>query len=284
MSFHPPGAASFVPDGVPLEAALARTTHLGVGAHQDDLEFMAFHGIIACHDSVADWFGGVVCTDGAGSPRTGSFAFHDAAAMRATRRREQEEAARIGRYGVMLQLDHSSAAVKDPRAPALREELLAILRATHPRIVYTHNLADKHPTHVAVAMATLAALRALPSAERPVHVYGCEVWRDLDWLPDADKVVHDLTGHDALADTLNGAFASQIAGGKRYDLGVAGRRRAHATFLDSHTVDGSTALAFAMDLTPLVQEPSLDPLNYVDALLEKFRRDVRSKISACLEG
>jgi len=27
----------FVPDGTPVEAALARTTHLGIGAHQDDL-------------------------------------------------------------------------------------------------------------------------------------------------------------------------------------------------------------------------------------------------------
>lgn len=284
MTFHQPGAASFVPDGISLEAALARTTHLGVGAHQDDLEFMALHGIIACYDSVADWFGGVVCTDGAGSARTGPFASHDAAAMRAVRRREQDEAARIGRYGVMLQLDHSSATVKDPRAFALREDLLAIFRATRPRVVYTHNLADKHPTHVAVAMAALAALRALPPVERPAHVYGCEVWRDLDWLPDADKIVHDLTGYDALADALNGAFASQIAGGKRYDLGVTGRRRAHATFLDSRIVDGSTALAFAMDLTPLVQDPSRVPWNYVDRLLERFRQDVRSKMSAYLAG
>jgi LmbE family N-acetylglucosaminyl deacetylase len=52
--------------------ALARITHLGIGAHQDDLEFMAFHGILACFRMRDDrWFGGVTCTNGAGSSRTG---------------------------------------------------------------------------------------------------------------------------------------------------------------------------------------------------------------------
>ena len=35
----------YVPDGEPEESALARTTHLGIGAHQDDLEIMAISGI-----------------------------------------------------------------------------------------------------------------------------------------------------------------------------------------------------------------------------------------------
>ena len=37
------GSEAFVPDGAPLPAALARTTHLGIGAHPDDLEIMACH-------------------------------------------------------------------------------------------------------------------------------------------------------------------------------------------------------------------------------------------------
>ena len=276
MNFHRSGASLFVPDGTPLNEALARTTHLGIGAHQDDLEFMAFHGIIACYQSEEAWFGGVTCTDGAGSPRAGAFADHDAGAMRAVRRREQDQAARLGRYGVMIQLDHASATVKDPGNSALRDDLRAILLATRPGVVYTHNLADKHGTHVAVAVAALQAIRDLPAGERPAAVYGCEVWRDLDWLPDAAKVLHDLSGYDDLAGALNGVFASQIAGGKRYDLGVAGRRRAHATFLDAHTVDGAASLAFAMDLTPLVRDASLDLAGYVDGLIERFRAEVRT--------
>ena len=282
MSFPRPDASLFVPDDLPPAAALSRVTHLGVGAHPDDLEFMAFHGIIACYDDATDWFGGVTCTDGAGSARSGPFTHLDAPTMRAVRREEQNRAAGLGRYAAMIQLAHPSASVKDPHDPSLRDDLLAVLRATRPRVVYTHNLADKHATHVAVALAALAAIRRLPPSERPATVYGCEVWRDLDWLPDAEKIALDVSGHDALAAALNGVFASQIAGGKRYDLGVLGRRHANATFLDPHTVDQATQVTLAMDLTPLAHDASLDPFAYVDAAITRFRREVKEKLSAHL--
>ena len=41
LSLAQKNADVFVPDGTELGAALGRTTHLAVGAHQDDLEFMA---------------------------------------------------------------------------------------------------------------------------------------------------------------------------------------------------------------------------------------------------
>src|SRR5260221_11683648 len=74
MHVRNPSADIFIPDGKAPAAALGRVTHLGVGAHQDDLEFMAFHGIQACYHSDTDWFGGVTCTNGSGSSRTGSYA------------------------------------------------------------------------------------------------------------------------------------------------------------------------------------------------------------------
>ena len=279
MIFSRPEAGLFVPDGTAPELALARTTHLGVGAHPDDLEFMAFHGIIACYESDAAWFGGVTCTDGGGSARTGPYANTTDDEMRALRRQEQDRAARVGRYGTMIQLGYSSAAVQDPADAALQDDLLAILRATRPRVVYTHNLADKHDTHVAVAVAVLAAIRSLPPPERPAAVYGCEVWRGLDWLPDTDKVMHDVSGFDALAAALNGVFASQIAGGKRYDLGVVGRRRSNATFSDPHAADRAAAVALAMDLTPLAHDETRDPAAYVDTLVERFRTDVAARLA-----
>src|SRR3954470_19652229 len=73
MNLHHPTADVFIPDGTALDTALARITHLGIGAHQDDLEFMAFHGIEACYHSDTDWFGGVTCTNGSGSARTGAY-------------------------------------------------------------------------------------------------------------------------------------------------------------------------------------------------------------------
>ena len=48
---------------------LPLTTHLGVGAHQDDLEFMALHGILECYQRPDRWFSGIMVTDGRGSSR-----------------------------------------------------------------------------------------------------------------------------------------------------------------------------------------------------------------------
>jgi LmbE family N-acetylglucosaminyl deacetylase len=265
MNLTNAAAEIFVPDGLPQDAALARITHLGIGAHADDLEFMAFHGIVACHGSAT--FCGVTCTNGADSPRAGDYANCTDAEMRDIRHREQNAAAQIGRYGAMIQLDHSSAAVKNPHLSMLHDDLINVLRATKPRVVYTHNLADKHDTHVAVAVAVIRAMRAMPPDERPETIHGCEVWRDLDWLPDAEKIVHDLGGHDALATALNRAFASQIAGGKRYDLGVMGRRCANATFFQPHAVDHTDSIAFAMDLTPLVHSDSLDITEFISGFM-----------------
>jgi LmbE family N-acetylglucosaminyl deacetylase len=279
MKLHQVSADIFIPDGKAAPDAFSRITHLGVGAHQDDLEFMAFHGIIACYHSDEEWFGGVTCTNGGGSARTGSYEKYSDQEMMAVRRDEQRHAATIGRYGAMVQLDYPSKIVKDSADPRLREDLHQILTETQPAIVYTHNPADKHDTHIAVVIPLIQAIRELPREQRPIAVHGCEVWRNLDWLNDSEKVVHDVGGHDNLAASLNGLFDSQIAGGKRYDLAVQGRRCANATFFESHGVDASNALAFAMDLTPLVQDDSLDVVDYVVGFIDRFKSDVVAKLA-----
>ena len=282
MKFHLPTADIFIPDGLPASDALPRITHLGIGAHQDDLEFMAFHGILRCFHSDTEWFGGVTCTNGSGSARTGPYADFTEEEMIAVRREEQRQAAIVGRFGAMVQLDYPSSIAKDAADPRLREDLRAILAATQPRVVYTHNPADKHETHIAVVVPVIQAIRDLPRDKRPQAVHGCEVWRDLDWLGDGEKVIHDVSGNDSLAGALNGIFDSQIAGGKRYDLAVLGRRRANATFFQSHGVDRCDALAFAMDLTPLAHDDTLDIVEYVTGAIDRFRADVVAKLKARL--
>ena len=268
-----------MPDGKSAAEALARITHLGIGAHQDDLEFMAFHGILNCFGSKQNCFGGVICTNGSGSARTGPYANFTDVEMMAVRRREQNAAALVGGYGAMLQLDYPSSAVKSPSDTRLKEDLVEILEATSPEIVYTHNLADKHDTHIGVAIAALQAMRELPRERRPKNVWGCEVWRNLDWLPDADKVLMDVSGRDNLAAVLNGIFDSQIAGGKRYDTATFGRRAANATFFESHATDKTTQLVFGMDLTPLVTDETSDIVDYTCDFIVKFQADVREKLT-----
>ena len=278
MKLHNSTAKTFVPDGQGFPAAIERVTHLGIGAHQDDLEFMAFHGILECFASPTKWFGGVTCTNGAGSSRAGSYEKFTDEQMMAVRREEQNAAAIVGRYGVMIQLDYPSSAVKSATDPALKNDLRSILTAAQPEVVYTHNPADKHDTHLGVVIAALQAMREMPRTDRPKKVIGCEVWRNLDWLPDADKVLMNVGGRDNLAAALNGVFDSQIAGGKRYDLATLGRRAANATFFESHATDAATQLIFGMDLTPVVADESKDIVEYVLSLIEKFSSDVKGKL------
>lgn len=282
MKLHQATAQIFVPDGTPVPDALSRITHLGIGAHQDDLEFMAFHGIVSCFANATKWFGGVTCTNGSGSARTGAYAQLTDDQMMVVRRREQNAAAVIGGYGAMVQLDYPSSAVKSATESRVTDDLTTILTVTRPEVVYTHNLADKHDTHVGVAIAALQAMRGLSRDQRPQHVWGCEVWRDLDWLPDGDKVLLDVSGRDHLAAALNGVFDSQIAGGKRYDTATVGRRAANATFFESHATDKVTQLNFAMDLSPLVHDETLDVADYVCAFIHKLESEVRAKLTGRL--
>lgn len=278
MRFHKDEASIFIPDGAPLEQALDRVTHLSIGAHQDDSEIMAFHGVLQCYQESAKWFGAVTCTDGAGSPRARGYAGLSDAEMARMRRREQEKAAVLGDYGLLIQLNYTSAEVKGAKREQLRDDLAAVLRRTRPEVVYTHNPLDKHDTHLAAAFAAIAALRSLDPRERPRSVFGCEVWRGLDWLEDADKVALDVSEHENLAMALVGVYDSQVAGGKRYDLATLGRRRANATYFQTHETDQADALWFALDLTPLVRQPELDVEGYVVGFLDRFKRSAVEKI------
>jgi LmbE family N-acetylglucosaminyl deacetylase len=272
------GGDLYVPDGAAVGLALGRTTHLGIGAHSDDLEFMALHGILECYGSAERWFGGVTVTDGAGSARTGEYAALSAAEMAELRREEQREAARMGQYAFVLQNGFPSAEVKSAKGrAALVEELTAVLEASRPEVVYVHNPLDRHPTHIGVFLATLEALRRLPAEARPRQVWGCEGWRSLDWVdfPGNGRVSLDVSARPDLARELAAVFASQIAGGKRYDLAVEGRYAANATFSDSHSLDTAARVVYALDLNVLVASEE-DPLDWALGAVKRFAEVVRA--------
>ncbi len=278
MTFSRTDADVYVPAGGEPADALARVTHLCVAAHQDDIEIMAHAGICDCLDTPGKAFGGVVVTNGAGSPRTGSYAKLDDAQMLALRRNEQRRAAELGHYAIQVQLAHPSADIKTPGHAGVTADLTAIFGACTPDVVYLHNPADKHDTHVAVLLRCLEALRALPADRRPRRVLGCEVWRDLDWLVDTDKVALDSGRRVELAAELLKSFDSQISGGKRYDLATLGRRAANATFHTAHATDRLSGITWALDLTPLVADPALDITAFTLAAIDRLRDDVKTRL------
>lgn len=278
MKFSLNTAEVFIPDGTPEAQALGRTTHLCIAAHQDDIEIMAAQPIVECFQQADAWFTGVVVTDGRGSPRDSLYKEYTDDEMRAVRFHEQRKAAYVGEFSAQVMLDIPSAIIKDASKPGPVDDIVEILRATKPKHVYTHNFADKHDTHVAVASRVVEAIRRLDQAERPERLVGCEVWRSLDWMVDTDKVLMDTSDHENLQFALLGVFDSQIIGGKRYDLASMGRRRANATYFESHGVDLTTGLSYAMDMTPLITDLKLEPALFAQEYIQRFAQDVELRI------
>ena len=279
MKFKLDSAQVFIPDGTGSEEALARTTHMAFGAHPDDIEILAVDGILECFQRRDKWFTGVVVTNGSGAPRDNLYKDYTDEEMRAVRIVEQNKAAHIGEYAAVVLLDYPSSAVKDGLNQDPVDDIAHLIEKAGPGIIYTHNLADKHDTHVAVALRVIQAIRSVPKENHPQKLYGCEVWRNLDWMVNSDKVVFDASSHEALQAALLAVFDSQISGGKRYDLATMGSRRANATYSASHASDISSGMVFAMDLTPLIEDPLLDPRSYVQGYINRLTNDVSDRIA-----
>jgi LmbE family N-acetylglucosaminyl deacetylase len=279
VKFNNTNAEVFVPHGEPAEEAIRRSTHIAFGAHQDDIEILAMHGILHCIKTPGNYFTAVVIANGSGSEKAERYTNFTDEQMQETRWYEQRAAASIGHYSSVIQLKHTSSAIKDPDNTSVIEDLDALLQQVNPSVVYTHNLADKHPTHIGVVTKVISSLRKMPPERRPAKVYGVEVWRNLDWMPDAAKVALNLSGSDHLAAALLGLYDSQIVGGKRYDLASLGRWRANATYHETHGIDTAQMLSFAMDLAPLIHNDKLDIIKYATGYVEQFRDDIISRLS-----
>jgi LmbE family N-acetylglucosaminyl deacetylase len=284
MKLKNKNAQIHIPDNSDVNVALQRTDILAVNAHQDDLEISAYHGIAECYDKNDKWFTGIIVTNGAGSAREGKFADFTDEEMQKIRKIEQKKAADIGRYSAVIMLDYKSSVIKEPKNDDSVKEIENLIRFTCPETVYTHNLADKHDTHVSVAVKTIKAIRNIEKQKRPKKLYGCEVWRGLDWMVDGDKIAFVSSRYPNLASSLLKVFESQIAGGKRYDLAALGRRRANATFYASHDVDKSDSMIYGMDLTPLIENDKADITAFILEHINRFKSDVHKRLDNLIIG
>ncbi len=261
---------SFIPDGTPLREALKRTTHLAIMAHQDDIEIGAYHGIAEACQNADHHFTAVVVTDGRNSPRSGRFANVSPDEMVEIRAEEQTKAARLGRYNALIQMQVPSGELS---SPAVSRQLATIIESCpSAQTLYTHNPFDRHRTHrrvlheVANAIGSLSTL----SFER---IYGAEVWGKLDWLPSRFRHSLDVSYHPKLAADLLAVFASQIDGGKRYDLAEMGLRLSNATYSESHAVDESAAVSYALDMTDALRNHPNGLKRLVDEVMKAFSNE-----------
>ena len=126
--------------------------------------------------------------------------------------------------------------------------------------------------------ATVHAVRRLPVDERPSRFVGIEGWRDLDWMTDGEALRFDSTRYSALADALAAVYESQIDDAKRYDVAARGRRQANATLYGIRETDAAEEVVVAFDLTSLVRNDDLDPVEYVLSAVDRFRSDVEGSL------
>ena len=131
----------------------------------------------------------------------------------------------------------------------------------------------------AVALRSHRCHPSLPDADRPEKLYGCEVWRDLDWMVDADKVPFDLSTHENLQTALLGVFDSQIAVANAMTWQRMGHRKANATYFESHGMDTTQGLLFAHGSDPSrSMMTQLEISSYVQEHIARFAQDVADRL------
>ena len=218
-----------------LKQLSKKVTHLAIGAHSDDLEVIAFDGIVKHFKDKRSNFFGIVVSDNQGKPIHPKYKSSSLSKVQKIREEEQIKAARLGEYAGLAFLRYPSSEIRNPfYEKKIEGKIIELIELLKPLVIYTHNLADKHPTHLAVALRVIDALKKLPKGKRPKKLYGVEVWGGLDWLSDKDKVVFDVSGYELLASKILGVFKSQMFGPHRYDEASLSRRRANAVYHKTH--------------------------------------------------
>lgn len=251
--------------------AKRHTTHLAIVAHQDDAEIIGYSGIHACFQKEDAWFSSITLTNGGGASRGGKYQAYNNRSLAAVRQQEQLKAALLGEYAFCSQWATDSAYLKTLKQEAI-SELVAELQHCRPETIYTHNPFDKHATHVSAMKAVIEAVKVIRQSEPNYQptLLGVEVWGGLDWLPESYLIELDCSPMPNLEQALIGLYDSQIDGNKSYDQAVIGRRVANATFSASHSSDTHRAVNFAIDLTPLISDPTQSLEVFAKPIIEKF--------------
>jgi hypothetical protein len=157
------------------------------------------------------------------------------------------------------------------------DDISKMIELLKPETIYMHNPFDKHPTHVACCLCALKAINNLKSKDYLKDVFGCEVWRSLDWVIDQDKINLDTSLHQKELTPILSVFESQIEGGKRYDTALMGRFVANATFNDSHAVDRYTNCSYIINMNDVALK-QVPVTEFVQTYLTNFANEVIKNI------
>lgn len=237
---------------LPKEGKKGPVKYLCICADAGDTEIMAIDGIQRGYRAKKYTFATVITSDGLSLERAGKLAKATDRKVNTTKNREQKAAAEIGRYNSVYFLSHKTDEILDQENEDIVNEYLEIIKELKPRIIYTHSILDRDPTHVSVAVKVINALRKLRKGQMPAVLYGCEMWRDLDWVDPSKVISFDVSHNIRLQKQLINVHQSQNAS-RDFINATIGRRYVNATYSRSEKKKDAKLTARAINMTTLLR-------------------------------
>ena len=208
----------------------------------------------------------------------GKYSEHTDKEMLEARNQEQIRASQIGEYEKLIMLKHNHLDIENDDKDNVVKDLQKIILEVQPDVIYTHNIFDKSKTHSKTCKKVVEAILGLPEESRPRLLYGCEIFRSLDWLPDKYKVVFDLSDNKELQARLIGVYDTRMEQSKNYNKAVVGRKLAHATFgISNDNVDEEKMLWYGINLTPVIQK-GIELKEYCTKILNEYNKEMLENI------
>lgn len=258
----------YIPDNKKLETALKRVKHWAIVAHQDDAEIISGHLLYKKRKD----FGVIVLTNGAGSLRSKKTKRLSESKIIEIRNKEQEKAALLGGYSIVIQMNLPSGIVKGKRSRRVAlGELKSYLLGSKAESIVTHSPFDRHETHRSVVGVLIDLFSSIEMRRYPRSILGVEVWGNLDWLPEDEKIYLPIKNPKFVCKLLS-SYRSQNETGKLFHLGTVARMAANATF--SESIEGSEGGHFllAHDLVPFISG------NVGQEIIKQFQLDMVNRL------
>ena len=250
-------------------------------AHPNDCEIMAIDGIQRGYRASKYTFACVVTTDGADAERNGRFAKATDKRMIAVSMQEQKRAANIGRYHAVYFMNYSAEEARDQENEDIVNEYVEIVKELKPRIIYTHSLLDRNPTHVAVAVKVINALRTMKKGDQPKVLYGCESERDLDWVIPSKIVTFNVSKNLRLQRQLISAHKSSIMS-RDYINAAIGRRLVNAVFNKDEKRKTAKMTAKAINMTTLLRRKEFPIKRFAMSFVDDLYTDINEMMDRTL--
>ena len=250
-------------------------------AHPDDCELMAIDGIQRGYRATKYTFACVVTTDGMDSERCGRYLKMTDKRMVNILMNEEKKAASIGRYNSVYFMNYSSEEARSQENEDIINEYVEIIKELKPRVVYTHSLLDRHPTHVAVAIKVINALRTMKKGDQPKVLYGCESERNLEWVDESKIVTFNVSKNMRLQRQLISVHKSQNLA-RDYVNAAMGRRFVNAVFNKVETKKNAKLTAKAINMTTLLRRREYPIKRYVMSFVDDLYGELNDMMDRSL--